>query len=219
MTAVPPPIVPRKLTPNALVKRHGPAGSLLLRLQRYGTLGWALFFVTSFVFVLYLFADRLAPTPVIAVDPSGRVLGTFQYLNARQRTDQEVLASAMDFTQNYLSLNSASIFSDYAAAMNMMGKTLFQQSKTLITQDDYLARIRAAGAHSVVEFANGSGAPQILERKGLHAAVRLRGKIVVWPAGTGKSRSQPFDLTLFMTAIPRSTLSTQGFRIDAVKDN
>ena len=220
--AAPLPRAPKRQSGNALLLRHGTSGRLLLSLQRYALLGWIAFFALLSVFVATVVLSTLfARQPVIAVDEAGRVLGSFEYLDASQRTVQEHLAAARYFTQHYLSLNSSSIDEDYAEAMNLMAKPLFDAS-LLLVKDGYLARVKHAGAVAQVSFT--SEGASLLSRDGLHSTVRVKGSIHVRAgAGAGgaanEAREQLFDLTLDLTAVARSSLSTFGFRVDRVTDN
>ncbi|MDH5573278.1 MAG: hypothetical protein OEY89_16065, partial [Gammaproteobacteria bacterium] len=70
---------------NELMMNHGIHGSLMLKLQRFSVLGWVLFFLLLLANVVVVAIDQIIPEPVIAVDESGRVLGTFEFMDASQR--------------------------------------------------------------------------------------------------------------------------------------
>ena len=208
---------PLKLTPNELLAKHGPAGWLVRRLQAYALLGWILFGVTLTLHFALILVGTLSPRPVVAVDASGRVLGTLEYLKPTTRSDADILAASMRFTDDYLSLNSATIFNDYAAAMNMMAPDLLHATEQALQHDDYLARVAAAHTHSWIEWASAGAAPRVLSRHGLDAQVRLRGTLHV--EGPGGEIQKPFDMTLETRAVARNSFNTAGLEILARRDN
>ena len=208
---------PLKITANELLAKHGPAGWLVRRLQTYALLGWILFGVTLTLHFVTVLVGTIAPRPIVAVDASGRVLGTLEYLSPTTRTDQDILAASMRFADDYLSLNSATIFNDYAAAMNMMAPPLLKATEEALHHDTYLARVAASHTHSWIEWADGDAAPRILSRHGLDAQVRLRGTLFV--EGPGGQVQKPFDMTLDTRAVARNSFNTAGLEILARRDH
>ncbi len=208
---------PLKLTPNELLAKHGPAGWLVRKLQAYALLGWILFGVTLTLHFVTVLIGTIAPRPIVAVDASGRVLGTLEYLSPTTRSDQDILAASMRFADNYLSLNSATIFNDYAAAMNMMGPDLLKATEQALHHDTYLARIAASHTHSWIDWAEADAAPRILSRHGLDALVRLRGTLFV--EGPGGQVQKPFDMALDTRTVARNSFNTAGIEILARRDN
>jgi len=208
---------PLKLKANELLAKHGPAGWLVRKLQAYALLGWILFGVTLTLHFLTVLIGTMSPRPVVAVDASGKVLGTLEYLSPTTRSDQDILDASERFTDNYLSLNSATIFNDYAAAMNMMAPPLLQATEQALHHDTYLARVAASHTHSWIEWAQGDAAPRILSRHHREAQVRLRGTLYV--EGPGGQVQKPFDLTLDTRAVARNSFNTAGLEIVARRDN
>ena len=208
---------PLKLTPNELLAKHGPAGWLVRRLQAYALLGWILFGVTLTLHFGTILVGTLSPRPIVAVDASGRVLGTLEYLSPTSRSNEDILAASMRFADDYLSLNSATIFNDYAAAMNMMAPNLLHATEQALHHDDYLARVAASRTHSWIEWATADAAPRVLNRHGLNAEVRLRGTLYV--DGPGGEVQKPFDMTLETRAVARNSFNTAGIEILARRDN
>lgn len=207
---------PEKLGANDILKKHGPAGWLVRSLQRYAMLGWLLFFILlGMIFVTNL-VKMFVPQPVFAVDEAGHLLGVIEYLKPTSRTDQEIIAASKYFIQNFLSLNSATIFEDYAAAMNMMASAYLAETQKAVKDDNYLARVAAAKSRSWLEFAATDGA-KIVERRNMNAQVRLRGNIVV-DAGGGRVE-KPFDVMLETEVVARNTNNTSGLVILNRKDN
>ena len=202
---------------NELITRHGIQGSMVLRLQRFSMLGWFLFVFLLLMNVVVVTVDKIIPEPVIAVDEAGRVLGTFEFMDATQRTNEEILAGAIYFVRNYVNVNSSTIFDDYAASVNMMSPEFAKKTLDDVRRTGYLTAIREAETQSRVKYARGKVAPEIIRREGLEAVVHLRGDIVVRHIN-GEQRPTPFDLTVFMKLVPRTTLSTHGLQIVDIQE-
>lgn len=209
--------IPTPVTRNDLLNEHGHAGWLIRRLQRYAMIGWLAFFGLAAVFVGYLVVDKLIPVPVLAVDESGRVLGEFEYLSPTSRTDAELVAGAMSFVERYLSVNSDTIYHDYAAALNMMSEALRAQTLEDVKKTGYLAQIEKTRSRSYVEFYQGDKTPRILSRHDLDSAVRLQGRLVI--TMNDQEIERPFDMTIDMTTIARNRLATAGLMINAIRNN
>ena len=202
---------------NELIARHGLQGSMVLRLQRFSLLGWFLFSFLLVMNIVVVAIDQMIPAPVIAVDEAGRVLGTFEFMDASQRTNEEILAGAVYFVRNYVNVNSSTIYEDYAASVNMMSPAFAKKTLDDVRRTGYLTAIKEAETQSRVKYARGKDAPQIIRREGLEAAVHLRGDIVVRHIN-GEERPTPFDLTVFMKLVPRTTLSTHGLQIIDIQE-
>ena len=202
---------------NELIARHGLQGSMILRLQRFSLLGWFLFSFLLVMNIVVVAIDQIIPAPVIAVDEAGRVLGTFEFMDASQRTNEEILAGAVYFVRNYVNVNSSTIYEDYAASVNMMSPAFAKKTLDDVRRTGYLTAIKEAETQSRVKYARGKDAPQIIRREGLEAAVHLRGDIVVRHIN-GEQRPTPFDLTVFMKLVPRTTLSTHGLQVIDIQE-
>ena len=202
---------------NELIARHGLQGSMILRLQRFSLLGWFLFSFLLVMNIVVVAIDQMIPAPVIAVDEAGRVLGTFEFMDASQRTNEEILAGAVYFVRNYVNVNSSTIYEDYAASVNMMSPAFAKKTLDDVRRTGYLTAIKEAETQSRVKYARGKSAPQIIRREGLEAAVHLRGDIVVRHIN-GEQRPTPFDLTVFMKLVPRTTLSTHGLQVIDIQE-
>jgi len=174
--------------------------------------------------VLLVFVSTLAAKPVVAVDAAGRVLGRMEYLDPASRSDDEIIAGAKRFLDDYLSLNSATIFDDYAAALNMMTPALRRSTLSALRhshnpgQGDYLARVRAAQARSRITFAEAPDGARILERHGSLARVRIRGTIRVI-ARDNRASEQRFDTTVLLAIVARTTADTAGLQVAGMRDN
>ena len=190
---------------------------MVLRLQRFSLLGWFLFSFLLVMNIVVVAIDQIIPAPVIAVDEAGRVLGTFEFMDASQRTNEEILAGAVYFVRNYVNVNSSTIYEDYAASVNMMSPAFATKTLDDVRRTGYLTAIKEAETQSRVKYARGKDAPQIIRREGLEAAVHLRGDIVVRHIN-GEQRPTPFDLTVFMKLVPRTTLSTHGLQVIDIQE-
>lgn len=211
------PVKPAKAKANELLAMHGAPGFLLRKLQRYALLGWGLFAATLFLHMLIVLVSSFAPKPVVVVNEAGQMVGTIEYLKPSARSDQEILAASQRFLTHYMSLNSETIFEDYAEAMNMMSRDLQQLTREALKQDNYLARVAKAKTRSRVIFAQGRDAPNILDRRNLDATVRLRGVIQV--EGASDRIEKPFDTTLQVRATARNSQNTAGLEVTDRRDN
>jgi len=202
-----------KRSAKALINDHGPSGWLIVRLQRYTLLGWLLFFLLSAVFVVYVTIAASRPVPVIAVDESGRVLGSFEYLSPALRTDAEVIDGAKHWLQYFYSLNSNTIFEDYTSALNMMDEPLRQAKLKEVIDLNYLKQIENAHTRSNIEFQK----VNLINRKDLTSVVELSGSIVI---DNGSDLiDKPFYIRLGLESVSRSTLGqlgTFGLKITSV---
>ena len=214
---------PRRLEPNELLGQHGPNGWLILRLQRYALAGWIAFFGLLVVFVLLVFVSTLAPKPVVAVNAAGQVLGRMDYLGPDSRSNAEIIAAAKRFLDDYLSLNSATIFDDYAQALNMMSPALRHAALAALRHgggaggSDYLARVRAADARSRLSFDAPPRGVRILERHGLTARLRVRGAIHIRDQA-GRATVRPFDMTLDVAIVARTLANTAGLEVTGIRE-
>lgn len=193
-----------RATVRDLIAEHGPAGGLLLRLRRFALLGWILFLITAGVFALHVLASAVAPVPVIAVDQEGRVLGTFEYLDASQRTDEELVAAATRFLQDYLSVDSQTVFDDLARAFSVMEPALYQRTLAAYQSSDLPNRIASSGARSYLTFDQ----VELVERQGDRATVRARGQVHIVAEGVEQRRS--FDQTVILRSVARTLLGPLG---------
>ena len=220
-------MTPEKLSAKQILAKHGPAGWFVRSLQRYSLLGWVLFILTLGGHFLIVLLSTLAPRPVVTVDEAGRVLGTIEYLKPDARSDFEIMAEVKRFTSLYLSLNSVTIFDDYAEAMNMMGDEFLQATSASLAKSpdkpneeglNYLSRVAAAKARSWLEFAAQDGVV-LLERRGANALVRVVGNIVIDGGSKDGPISKPFDITFSVQVVARNNKNTSGIKIISRKDN
>jgi len=202
---------------NELLEMHGPSRYLITRLGRYAFTGWLAFFMAILTIFAMSAIYSLKQVPVLAVDGSGRVLGTFEYLDPTTRTDEEVIAGSKYFLDRYLSFNSSTIYNDYAAAMSMMGEELRATKMEEITSIGYLPRVEESKSHSFNEYSRDDGAV-IIARRELLRAVRLKGFIVI-TLKNGNTLEKPFDVTLDLKVVPRNTFVTSGIEIQELRDN
>jgi len=209
---------PAKIEKNDLLKVHGQTGWLIIRLQRYALLGWGLFFVLFFILLGSYLLNMVLPRAVMVLDSDGQYIGDVDFLEPVRRHDDELMSAGKRFLSFYLSMNSETIFEDYAIAMNMMEKPLFDQTKENIQRDGYLARISTARSRSHIEFKQGEDSTQLIARKALESSSRYKGVLIIFPS-EGPPVESPFDITLFMKAVPSTSLRKSGIEITAIHDN
>ena len=208
---------PVKTKTNPLLG-HGVGGWLMVRLQRYALLGWGVAFL---VLILHFFVAALGavtPRPVLVVDESGRVVGNLEILNSRARSDDELIAASKRYLSNCMSLNSATIYDDYAACMNMQTPELLAITKASLATDNYLPRVEKVKSRSWLEFSIVQNAPAIVGKHGMEVHIRLKGLAHVDLDGK-PADSRPFDTTLGLRIVPRTSLNTSGIAVFETKDN
>lgn len=211
-------LLPNKIEKSDYLKAHGETGWLIVRLQRYALLGWGLFFVLFFVLLGSYFLNMILPGPVMVVDNEGQFIGEVDFFEPVKRHDDELKRAGRKFLSFYLSMNSETIFEDYAIAMNMMTAELLEQTKENIGKDGYLAQISKARSRSHIQFDKGEEGTQIIERKGPQSSSRYKGTLTVFPFD-GVPVESPFNITLFMKAVPSTSLRSSGIEITAIHDN
>ncbi|MFQ5588172.1 MAG: hypothetical protein ACE5F7_04970 [Nitrospiria bacterium] len=213
-----PPSPPPKRERAVGVAAHGQAGSFLMRLQRYAVLGWFLFFLVFVILVGSYFLNTFLPKPLLVVDSEGRVIGDIDFLEPVKRLDEEIISGGMRFLDFYLSMNSHTIFDEYAVATSMMGPELLEEIKRLITEDGYLHKIATANTRSDIEFDQEENPPEIIKRGEHESAVRYRGTLTMFHKNEEPVKD-PFDITLFMKFHPSTSLRRSGIEITAIHDN
>ncbi len=206
--------------PIDIIKAHGPAGGLLLRLQRSARLGWFLFFITAFLFVGYVFIERIIPKPVLAVDESGRVLGTFEYVGGGYRTNEEYTEGVSRWMNYYLSFNAATIYQDVALAASAMHDVPENPDDA---RDKYFARLKStnlpntiANSDSRSHLDHDEGYPKVVEGLDKDGCVTVQDKGTIRILVSGVKRPQRYDIFTKVKPVRRSTLyalGTMGLKI------
>lgn len=204
----------RRFEINDLLDRHGDTGSVLRSLRRYGLLGWCLFGITALSLLGLSAAYSLVPRPVLVVDREGRVEGQIAWRGSRL-SHRQILDESEEFVSNLLSMNSATIFDEYAHALDMMSPPLRKRILDETRKDEYLSKILAAHLTSWVTFATGGRAPHIVKVAGHQVWIEVSGSVVADSAHA--RRSAPFDLVLSIRRVPRTTANTTGIEVDSVR--
>lgn len=207
----------QKTTTKELLEQHGPTGGLIRTLQRYALLGWGLFAVTLLGHFLIVALSTLSPKPVVVVNEGGTVLGVLEYLSPASRSDDELIAGCKRFTGFYMSLNAATIFDDYAQAMNMMDGPFLEYTMKALKEDNYLARVADAKARSWIDFDRDG--VQLFDRHDMGAQCRLAGSINIDTGSPDGPTVKPFDITLGVQIVARNSQNTSGIKIISRKDN
>lgn len=198
---------------NPLLDAHGQTGRLMVQLARQARAGWWLFGTTAVVVLVFAFMHWLIPRPVLVVDHAGRIVGEVTWRTPTV-SNRVVLRDCMQFASSFLSLNSATVFSDYAHALNAMTPQLRHRVLQHLRSSQYLAAARAAHAVSWVHFSRQAGKLRVLKRTAHHAVVRLSGTIIIVKAD-GR-HTEPFDLLLEVTLMSPSTRNRSGVEIASV---
>lgn len=195
--------------------RHGPQGQLLRRLVRYHLLGW---FCAGFSLVALLLGALLVivrTPPVVVVSASGRLLGQIRGSGPTARPAAALLAAAMRFMRDYLSVNSDTIIHDYTSALHMMAPPLFRRTVQALRKTGYLARVRKLRARSWVDFDHGHARPKVLTWSQDTAQVRLVGTVHIVLAN-GHRLAQRFAVILAVTRIARTVAHASGIIVRAI---
>lgn len=221
MTEIPNPSAPAddplpELSTREAIRGHGATGSLLLALRRYHYLGWLFAGVLLLYHAGYVLIDQLQPVPVLAVDETGRLLGRFEYLDERSRTSDEYLGGGKGFLTTHLSANSATIFEDAAAALNMMAPDLAAQYEAQYLESGYLSTIAEAQTRSYLKFERA----ELLSQEGGQVLGRFVGqRFIIFPQAEQERLVNDFDISLELAAAPRTHLGTSGVRVLNIIDN
>lgn len=203
---------------------HGPQAKRedkLFRLLRWSLLGHLLWLVAFAVLVIaiVLKPDRV----VVAERDTGRIVG--EYRTTAYRTTDELLAGAVKFARNFLSLNSRTVYDDYAAALNMMTPGLSEKRRAYFERTNLPHTVEMANTRSHLKFEE----QKIVLINGSFAKVELAGKIVTdnlkddyIPRKNQKldvedvkllRKAVPFRLTVDLQMVPVTTLNTAGVQV------
>lgn len=196
--------------------RHGPQGLLLRRLARYHLLGWLCAGASFAAFLLLALIATARTPPVVVVSASGRLLGQIRGSAPTLRPVASILAAAMRFVRDYLSVNSSTVVHDYTRALHMMARPLFVRTVQALRKTGYLARVRQLDARSWVDFDKGRMRPRVLARSADTAQVRLAGTVHIVLAD-GHRLAQPFAVMLAVTIVARTVTHEGGIVVRAIR--
>lgn len=198
---------------NRLLDAHGRTGQLMLRVARYGRLGWWLFAITGMGCVVLSGVFLWAPRPVLVVDRHGHVVGQICWRHVTV-SDRAVIRDSIAFASSFLSMNSGTVFTDYAHALNLMTPALRGRIMARLKRTGYLGRVRDAHTVSWVDIAGGANRPRLLRRTAKSAVVRLLGTIAV--VGDGQRRNLPFRLLLNLRLVAMDSEHRLGIEVSQV---
>ena len=188
---------------------HGPTANMAVSLQRYALLGWVLFGFTALVFVIYVFIQMLRPEPVIAVDESGRISGTIEYLDGTNREDGEVIAALKRWIDAKRSANSSTIYQDVSFYLSMLSGELYQREIKNIADTLSPAVIEKAGTTSRIEWDDRK--TRIVKRNGVNVEMRMVGKLII---GQKTPVTKQFDIGIAARIVARTPLKSGGMELD-----
>ena len=225
--------------------KHGGIDSFFIRLARYGSLGWMLFFLTLLLFMVMVIVRWLTPDPVMVVDKHGNFLGRVAFTNSIAKTDKEILGAAEKFAMCYWSLNAPTIDIDAACAIQMMDTEPFHPSKDYkrapmrerrlndLKNSSFISVIKEAQNRTSVEFDDdlrvvdthslpvfSADGQQVFDEDGSplkrhYKRVVISGEIQA--LGTKKT-IRKFKQELMMRLVPRTSFDHTGVLISDIND-
>ncbi len=196
-------------------KGVSPAESFIKKQQMISNMGWICFVFTFVVFMGYVFIDKITPSPERVIDEHGRLLGYMNYIHPSNREDIDILGDGAYFLENYLSLNSGSIYLHSATYLNMMCDELKHRTIEEMKNSDYLQKIKSAGHVTRIEFYKGAKRPRVLSRDDNFAKVLYEGELIL--TETNK-KIKEFKVILEMKLIPRGLVSNRGIQVCKIDD-
>lgn len=193
---------------------HGPKQKREAKLLWLLKTAIAAIILQALMFGAFVTAVTIKPERVVVVDKgSGEVVGEYQ--TTAFRTNPELIAGAKRFAQSHLSFNSATVYEDFAAALNMMANKL-RKSRIVYLKESNLARdIKSASSTSHLVFST----EKIVEMKGPYAKVELAGDLVIGDRNTVTEdvlvvrKNVPFRVLVDLQMVPVSPANTAGVKV------
>lgn len=197
---------------NRLLDRHGETGSVLRTLRRCSMIGWLLFVAVLAVLLCVIAVVAVVPRPVLVVDGAGRVVGQIDWRPTVPARAQAVEATKR-FVSDLLSMNSSTVFDEYARALNHMATGLRRRTIADLRKTGYLAQVEHAHLVSWVEFDHGG--VSVRRASGRTLVVTLSGRVVI-EAPSGQRRN-PFHLAVTVRRIMRTATNGAGIEVSEVR--
>lgn len=193
---------------------HGPKQKREAKLLRLLKIAIVVIVLQVLMFGAFVVAVTIKPEQPIVVDKdTGEVIG--EYMTTAFRTNAELIGGAKRFTQYHLSFNSATVYEDFAAALNMMSDKL-RESRIKYLKESNLARdIKSASSTSHLDFST----EKILEMKGPYAKVELAGDLVIGNRNTTGAdtlvvrKKVPFRIVTDLQMVPVTPNNTAGVKV------
>lgn len=213
----------KKQTPQPTEFSHGPHAKREDRLSMY--LKWSLVSNVVLIVMAGMFATAAVLKPdrvLVSEKDTGRIVG--EYRTTAYRTSDELLAGAIKFAENFLSLNSRTVYNDCASAMNMMSPALQKNRTAYLKRTNLLKKIELGNTRSLLQIKEN----KLLTVKGRFAKCEISGDIVVdqnRSFASSKSRSLdsedvklnrnniPFRLLVDLKMVPVTTHNTAGVEV------
>lgn len=197
---------------------HGPKEKREARLLWLLKIAMAAIVLQTVMFGAIVAALTIKPERVVVIDKTnGEVIGEYQ--TTAMRTNAELIAGGKRFAQYHLSFNSASVYDDFAMALNMMSDKLRQQRIVYLKESNLARDIKSANSTSHLEF----NTEKIIELKGSFAKVEFAGDLVIGDrsaiavaaaADTVVVRKLvPFRIVVDLQMVPISTINTAGVKV------
>ena len=201
----------KKLRTKELINMHGPSGKLVMSLRRYALLGWILAAILFVLLVLTLFIDSLRDVPVLAVDETGRVLGTFEYLDNNARTNEEITLTLKRWVDAKTSSNSSTIYEDHFFYQSLCSDELYLKEINIMQANLAPKKIKDAKLSSYVEWDDNQ--TKILKKEGKNITFNAVGKVVIRESNT----KLKFNYTISAKIVPRTPKNTSGLIVTDYK--
>jgi flagellar basal body-associated protein FliL len=166
------------------------------------------------MFGTFMVAVAIKPEQPIVVDKdTGEVIG--EYMTTAFRTNTELIGGAKRFAQYHLSFNSATVYEDFAAALNMMSDKLRERRIQYLKESNLARDIKSASSTSHLVFTT----EKILEEKGPYAKVEMAGDLVIGNRNTTSAetlvirKKVPFRLVADLKMVPVTPTNTAGIKV------
>ncbi|MBT8342328.1 MAG: hypothetical protein HKP58_01185 [Desulfatitalea sp.] len=156
------------------------------------------------------------PERVVVVDRNtGEVIGEYQ--TTAFRGNQELIAGAKRFAQYHLSFNSATVYDDFAMALNMMSEKLRKERIAYLKESNLARDIKSTNSISNLEF--NEKETRIVEVKGPYAKVELAGDVAIGDRNTVSSEilvnrnKVAFRMLVDIEMVAISSVNTSGIKV------
>lgn len=193
---------------------HGPKQKREAKLLRLLKITIAVIVLQCVMFGAFVVAVTIKPERQIVVDKAtGEVIG--EYMTTGFRTNAELIGGAKRFAQYHLSFNSATVYDDFAAALNMMDDKLRERRIKYLKENNLARDIKSASSTSHLVFST----EKILEMKGPYAKVELAGDLVIGNRNSVNTdtlvirKNVPFRIVTDLKMVPVTPANTAGVKV------
>lgn len=181
--------------------------SLHDRIAFIGRLGWLAAAILLCTNVITVVAFSMQPTPILASDNNGNVIGTVILNDGTLRGDSEAKADIKRWASAYLSRNSATIWEDAQTAYNHMCPEFQQATKTEWANTGILQVLSELKGVSKVQFVDDY--PKLIRNRDRFEA-HLKGHI---QSGVANPEFIPFEYKIQGKFVLRSEVKSLGLEV------